>query len=67
MIIDTQYDLGDIVFIKTDTEQRERMITEICVKSPNHLIYQLTHGINCSWHCEFEFQKELDLQTKYKK
>lgn len=66
MIITTDYDLGDIVFLKTDEEQRERMITEMCVKSSNFLMYQLTLGNSCSWHSDIEFEKEMSLKTKFK-
>lgn len=66
MIIETKYNLGDTVYIKTDVDQLERMITEICVKSHNFLIYQLTHGIHCSWHSDFEFSSEISIETKIK-
>lgn len=66
MIITTPYDIGDIVFVKTDEEQKERMITEICVKSPNFVLYLLSYGTNNSWHTDIELSKELDLEKKLK-
>lgn len=66
MIITTTYNLGDIVFVKTDDEQRERMITEISIKSPNFVLYLLSCGVNNSWHNEFEFDSEISLKTKFK-
>jgi hypothetical protein len=66
VIIETPYNFGDVVFIKTDEEQKERMITEICVKSPSLLVFQLTHGVTCSWHYEYEFETEINVATKIK-
>jgi hypothetical protein len=66
MIIDTKYNLGDIVFLKTDKDQVERMIVEILVKGQYHLCYQLACGIGCSWHSDFEFDSEISIITKIK-
>lgn len=66
MIITTEHDIGEIVFVKTDEEQRERMITEISIKSPNFVLYLLSYGVNNSWHSDVEISKELDLEKKLK-
>lgn len=66
MIITTTYDLGDIVFVKTDEEQKERMITEISIKSPNFALYLLSYGVNNSWHNELEFDREPNLEKKFR-
>lgn len=64
MIIDTPYDFGDIVFLKTDIEQHERMVTKLSVESPTLIYYELTFGASHSWHNEYEFDRELNLEKK---
>lgn len=59
-IIDTKFDLGQIVFIKTDKEQQPRMIIGITVR-PTGLLYELNFGSNSSWHFEIEISDEKDI------
>jgi hypothetical protein len=60
MIIDCKYDLGDIVYLKTDVEQLPRMVTEICIQPKNVVIYCLNAGPSVSKHYDFEFTTEKD-------
>jgi hypothetical protein len=64
VIIDTPYDFGDIVFLKTDIEQHERMVTKMSVESPTLIHYELSLGSFHSWHNEYEFERELSLAKK---
>lgn len=66
MIITTEHSIGDLVFVKTDEEQKERMVTEISIKSPNFVLYLLSYGVQHSWHSDLEITKELDLDKKIK-
>ena len=43
MNITTKFDLGDTVYLKTDPEQLERIVTGFSVK-PNSLCYSLCHA-----------------------
>lgn len=53
------YKLGDIVFLKTDAEQKIRMVTGI-LQRPNHLLYYLTNETDETTHFEIEISKELN-------
>jgi len=66
MILTLPYDFGEMVFLKTDEEQKERMITEIAIKSPNFVLYLLSYGTQNSWHSDCEITKELDIEKKLK-
>lgn len=41
MTFKTKYDIGQIVYLKTDCEQRQRMVTAIKVQNGGTLIYTL--------------------------
>ncbi len=60
MLIQSVYDFGDIVYLKTDPEQIGRMITEITIY-PMGILYSLSHGVNTTKHYELEFSKEKDV------
>lgn len=65
MLIDSPYNFGDIVFLKTDIEQHERMITKLFIESPTLVKYELSLGSFCSLHSEYEFEKEISLEKKF--
>lgn len=60
MTIITPYEIGSIVYLITDPDQRERMIIGIYVCA-HGLTYELRHESATSWHYDFEFTKEKDL------
>lgn len=60
MRVDTKYELGEIVYLKTDPDQQGRMITQISLR-PGHIFYELSCGSNSSWHFEVEFTTERDI------
>lgn len=53
------YKIGDIVFLKTDSEQKVRMVTGI-LQRPKHLLYYLSNGTDETTHFEIEISKELN-------
>lgn len=53
MRIDNKFEIEDIVFLITDTEQKMRFVTAIQI-SKNSLLYHLIEGTNESWHYDFE-------------
>ena len=53
MIINTKFELGDIVYLKTDVDQLPRIITTIEIKQ-NHLRYGLTNIVIESYHYDYE-------------
>jgi len=57
MVIENDFNLGQQVFLKTDVNQNERLITAIQI-SPNGLLYRLACGNSDSWHFAFEVSIE---------
>jgi hypothetical protein len=53
MVVDNVFELGDVVYIKTDTEQKPRMVTCLLVK-PIGITYELSCGEAVSIHYDIE-------------
>jgi hypothetical protein len=49
--------ISDSVYLKTGSNKEERIITAIA-KRHNAVLYELTYGIESSWHYSFEFTIE---------
>ncbi len=60
MIIQNNFNLGQFVYLITDNDQRQRLVTAICVRT-NFLEYQLSLGSGSSWHQEFEISETVDV------
>lgn len=60
MMIQCDYDLGDIVYLTTDSDQLQRIIIGLTVR-PGAIIYDLQNGTNMSSHYEMEFCKERNI------
>lgn len=59
-----KYNLGQIVFLTTDTEQLPRIITSITFNLSG-LYYTLVQGINSTTHYEQEISPEIDILSKF--
>jgi len=57
------FDIGDIVFLKTDSEQLPRVITGILMR-PNGFLYYLSNSTNETSHYEIEISKEVNETIK---
>jgi hypothetical protein len=57
MKIDNKFELEEIVFLITDSEQCLRIVTSIQI-SQSQLLYRLACGVSESWHYEFEIATE---------
>lgn len=57
MLLDNNFDLGDIVFLKTDPDQMPRMVVEIraCLDG---CLYVLSLGSDTSIHYDLEISKQ---------
>lgn len=64
MKISTKYDLGDMVYLVTDPDQKERMVVSIEIR-PNSVMYNLVCAEQNSWHYEMEMQVEKDLVKSF--
>lgn len=53
MIVDNKFEIGQIVYLKTDEDQLQRIITSIQVNKYD-IIYTLTCGVTSSGHYDYE-------------
>lgn len=53
MLIDNKYNIGDIVYLLTDDEQKKRIVTAIFIEI-GHILYKLTQGSTSSFHFDYE-------------
>lgn len=60
MVIKTKYGLGDTVYLRTDEDQKERIVTRIQITQGN-VMYNVSCGTDDSWHYDFELSTERDL------
>ena len=55
-----KFDIGEIVYLKTDNEQLERMVCQMTL-TQNSVIYDLVCGSEMSNHFDFEISKERNI------
>lgn len=60
MVIENKFNFGDLVYLSTDPEQKQRIVTAICVR-PGFIEYQLGVGDQYSWHQDFVISIEKDV------
>lgn len=65
MQIDNKFNLGQIVYLITDEEQKERMVVGIQVR-PIGIIYLIQHLATETFHYEIEITNEIDTLKKLK-
>jgi hypothetical protein len=64
IIINNNFDLGEIVYIKTDPEQLPRIITAIMQRVDGGMSYQLSQGEIYSFQYEVELSREQNMELK---
>ncbi len=57
------FEIGDIVYLKTDPDQKKRIIIGVLIRQ-NSIEYDLSMGNIASWHYDFEISKNIDLVQK---
>lgn len=60
MLIESKFEFFQLVYLKTDPDQRQRMITRLNV-TPNGTTYEVTCGTQASWHYANEISEEKDI------
>lgn len=63
MFIDSLYDYGDIVFLKTDPDQLERIVCKL-ICQPGNICYGLSMGSTFSEHYDFEISAQKNLMKE---
>lgn len=66
MKIQTLYDIGDVLYLKTDPDQEARLVTRIIICPKDLHSYELTCGTEACEHYEFEISREKDMVLKTK-
>jgi hypothetical protein len=61
-----EFNIGDIVYLKTDEEQHSRMVTSISLRPGGMVTYCLSFGSYESWHYGIEISDEQDIVKKIK-
>jgi len=61
--IEISYNIGEKVYLVTDTEQHIRLVTGIVIRRTS-IMYEVSKGENCSTHYDFEISKEPNLIMK---
>lgn len=60
MVINSRFNFFDAVYLKTDIDQRQRIVTRLNV-TPLGISYELSCGTQTSWHYEQEISEEKDV------
>lgn len=59
-VVDSKYEIGQSVYLKTDPSQLERLV--FCIRVyKNELLYELACGVTTSNHYDFEITTEKDV------
>ena len=53
MLIDNKFNIVDKVYLETDSDQNERVVTGLYIRQTS-ITYGLSCGTNESWHYDFE-------------
>ncbi len=56
MLIENVFEIEEVVFLITDSEQVQRIVTGIQI-GKNSIIYRLAQGITESWHYDYEIAR----------
>lgn len=66
MIIKNKYNLGQFVFLVTDEDQKQRIVTMLKIYPEGGIMYQLSVGKDFSDHYEIEISEEENIEIKTK-
>ncbi len=60
LLIESEYSLGQIVYLKTDTDQRPGIIIGICIR-PGGLLYDIQRSTSSDWYYAIELSATKDI------
>ena len=64
MKVETKFDIGQTVYLITDKEQLERIVTGIYIRHGSHL-YDVSNSVNMSAHYDYEMSDEKDITKTF--
>lgn len=53
-VFECKYGIGDIVYLITDTDQKQRIVVAVEFRNNYEIIYTLKCGVESSWHFDIE-------------
>ena len=56
-----EFMIGQTVYLKTDTDQNERMVVGVSLRPCNLVTYALTYSTTETWHYGIEISSERDV------
>lgn len=59
-----KFSIGQLVYLKTDPDQCQRIVTGISVRGGGLISYAMTYVCSETWHYEFEIMEEKDILKK---
>ena len=60
-IVDSAFDFGDIVYLKTDIDQKKRIVSAMMMRGDGACMFELSCGTEAKWHYGFEISTEKDV------
>jgi hypothetical protein len=60
MVIENKFEINEFIYLKSDPEQRERLIVQIAVGGNGSIRYCVSCGTMETWHYDMEMTKEKD-------
>ncbi len=64
IVVNNKFEIGEIVYLVTDQEQRKRVVTGITICPDDSLLYEVITGTSPSKHYDFEISREEDVNMK---
>lgn len=61
IIIENEFEIGQTVYLRTDEDQRPRLLTALVYRAGGYMTYELSCGTATSWHNALEFSLEKDV------
>ncbi len=63
MLIESQFELGQTVYLKTDDDQKPRIVKQICIAAKG-MEFNLVNSTTSTWHSDFEISSEINILAK---
>lgn len=60
MVIENKFEIGDFVYLRSDPEQRQRLVVQIAVGGSGNIRYCVSLGTVETWHYDMEMTTEKD-------
>jgi hypothetical protein len=67
MIIENKYNIGQLVYVRTDEENKPRLITAVLLRGNGGLVYEASGDGSSRWYYDFELTTEKYEQIESKK